>query len=84
MYFVRPENIMLLCSVSQRGRRKKGIGGGENKRKRMTSPIPLPFPIFPRARKQLIFQLVLWASSFHTLLAWGHFLLVLVNDFVRG
>ena len=28
MYFVRPENVMLLCSVSQRGRRKKGICGG--------------------------------------------------------
>ena len=30
------------------------------------------------------FQLVLWASSSHILLAQGHFLLDLVNDFIRG
>ena len=34
--------------------------------------------------KQLKFQLVLWASSSHILLAQGHFLLDLVNDFIRG
>ena len=32
----------------------------------------------------LEFQLVLWASSSHILPAQGHFLLVLVNDFVIG
>ena len=30
------------------------------------------------------FQLILWISSSHILLAWGHLLLVLVNDFVIG
>ena len=33
-----------------------------------------------RAWEKLEFQLVLWSSSSHILLAWGHFLLVLVND----
>ena len=37
-----------------------------------------------KARKNLKFQLVLWASSSHILLACGPLLLVLVNDFVRG
>ena len=35
-------------------------------------------------RKKLDFHLVLWTCSSYVLLAWGHFLLVLVNDFVRG
>ena len=39
---------------------------------------------FIRAHKILEFQLVHCASSFHKLLAQGHFLLVLVNDFVGG
>ena len=30
------------------------------------------------------FQLILWVSSSHILLAWGHLLLLLVNDFVIG
>ena len=37
-----------------------------------------------RACKKLEFQLVLCASGFHILLAWGHFMLVLINDFVSG
>ena len=36
------------------------------------------------ARKKVDFHLVVWASSSYILLAWGHFLLILVNDFVRG
>ena len=36
------------------------------------------------ARKKLEFQLVLCASGSHIFIAWGHFLLVLVNDFVTG
>lgn len=37
-----------------------------------------------RIRKKLELKLVLnWVSSFYTLLVRGHFLLVLVNDFVR-
>ena len=36
-----------------------------------------------RARKNLEFQLILWASSSHILLTGGHFLLVLVIDLVR-
>ena len=36
-----------------------------------------------RARKELEFQLVLWATNSHISLAWGHFLLILVNDLVR-
>ena len=78
--------MLLLCSVSQRGRRKKGIGGGggvgENKRKRMTSPIPHPFPIFPRARKQLIFQLVTAAFTF--CLPETTSCSSIFNDFVKG
>ena len=35
-------------------------------------------------KKKLEFQLVLWGSSSHILLGWGHFLLVLVNNFIRG
>ena len=34
-------------------------------------------------RKKLDFHLVLWASNSYIFLAWDHFLLVLVNDFVR-
>ena len=34
--------------------------------------------------KKLDFQLVLWESSYHILLVQGHYLLVLINDFVRG
>ena len=38
-----------------------------------------------RAWRKLIFlQIVLWAHSSHTLLAQDHFLLILVNDFIRG
>ena len=29
-------------------------------------------------------QLILWVSNSHILFAWGHLLLVLVNDFVIG
>ena len=60
------------------------------------SPLPLPLPLLTpvmqaslmlvelkRACKKLEFQLVLWPSSFHILLAWDNFLLVVVNDFVR-
>ena len=36
-----------------------------------------------RARIELEFQLVLWATNCHISLAWGHFLLILVNDLVR-
>ena len=36
------------------------------------------------AQKELEFQLVLWVSSFHILLAQGHSLLIKVNDFVGG
>ena len=37
------------------------------------------------ACKKLEFQFILCASRcFHILIAWGHFLLVSVNDFVRG
>ena len=35
-----------------------------------------------RARKKLQFQLVLLANSSRILLAWGHFLLFVVNDLV--
>ena len=35
------------------------------------------------SKQNLEFQLVIWASSSLNLLAWGHFLFVLVNDFVR-
>ena len=36
-----------------------------------------------RARKELEFQLVLWATNSHISLARGHFLHILVNDLVR-
>ena len=39
---------------------------------------------FLNYHKKLEFQLVLWASSSHILLARGQFLLVLVKDFIRG
>ena len=42
------------------------------------------FCFFNRAQNKLEFQLVLWVGSSHILLAWNHFLLVLVNDLVRG
>ena len=35
-------------------------------------------------KRNLELQLILWVSSSHILLAWGHVLLVLVNDFVIG
>ena len=35
-------------------------------------------------KKTLEFQLVLWVISSHISLAWGHFSLILVNDFVCG
>ena len=35
------------------------------------------------SKQNLEFQLVIWASSSLNLLAWRHFLFVLVNDFVR-
>ena len=38
----------------------------------------------PGHEKKIEFQLVLWASSFHISFAQGHFLLVSVNDFIRG
>ena len=38
----------------------------------------------PGHEKKIEFQLVLWASSCHIFLAQGHFLLVSVNDFIRG
>ena len=41
------------------------------------------FSMVYRAQKKLEFQLVLWASSSHILLARGLFLLVLVNDLVK-
>ena len=51
---------------------------------------PLSAPGSPRmirhqqcSKQNLEFQLVLLASSSLVLLAWGHFLFVLVNDFVR-
>ena len=34
-------------------------------------------------KKTWITALILWASSSHILLTWGHFLLILVNDLVR-
>lgn len=34
--------------------------------------------------QKIVFQLVVWANSSPILLIWGHFLLVLVNDLVRG
>ena len=34
--------------------------------------------------QKIVFQLVVWANSSHILLIWGHFLLVLINDLVRG
>ena len=85
MYFVRPENIMLLCSVSQRGRRKKGIGGGgggENKRKRMTSPIPLPFPSSPGLENSLYSSFRQAAFTF--CLPETTSCSSLFNDFVKG
>ena len=36
-----------------------------------------------RAREELEFQLVLWATNSHISLAWGHYLPILVNDLVR-
>ena len=36
-----------------------------------------------RARKELELQPVLWGSNSHISLAWGHVLVVLVNDSVR-
>ena len=36
-----------------------------------------------RVRKEREFQPVLWASNSHITLAWGHILLILVNDLVR-
>ena len=42
------------------------------------------FCFFNRAQNKLEFQLVLWVDSSHILLAWNHFLLVVVNDLVRG
>ena len=58
MYFVRPENIMLLCSVSQRGRRKKGIcvwggggGGGGEQKEEDDLPNPPPFSPLPPGTK---------------------------------
>ena len=41
-------------------------------------------PVSGLEKKKLEFQLVLWASSSRILLAWCNFLLVLVNEFVRG
>ena len=37
-----------------------------------------------KKKRNLEFQLVLWASISHILPTQGHFLLVLVNDFVIG
>ena len=54
MYFVRPENVMLLCSVSQRGRRKKGIGGGGGggeQKEEDDLPNPPPFSPVPQGSK---------------------------------
>ena len=55
MYFVRPENVMLLCSVSQRGRRKKGIcggaGGGREQKEEDDLPNPPPFSPLPQGSK---------------------------------
>ena len=84
MYFVRPENIMLLCSVSQRGRRKKGIGGGENKRKRMTSPIPLSFPSSPGLENSLYSSLSFGQAAFTFCLPETTSCSSLFNDFVKG
>ena len=35
-----------------------------------------------KKKKQLEFQLDLWASNSHISLAQGHFLIILVNDFI--
>ena len=48
------------------------------KKKRKTSVLSIQSLILKHG-----FQLVLWTSRLHILLAWSHFLLVLVNDFVR-
>ena len=40
--------------------------------------------VYAGVEKKIEFKLVLWASTFHNFLAQGHFLLVVVNNFVRG
>lgn len=40
--------------------------------------------VYAGVEKKIEFKLVLWASTFHIFLAQGHFLLVVVNNFVRG
>ena len=40
--------------------------------------------VYAGVEKKMEFKLVLWASTFHNFLAQGHFLLVVVNNFVRG
>ena len=40
--------------------------------------------VYAGVEKKIEFKLVLWASAFHIFLAQGHFLLVVVNNFVRG
>ena len=47
-------------------------------------PVRILFVQIRAWKKKLEFQLVLWASSCHSLPAQGHFLLVIVNDFVNG
>lgn len=34
--------------------------------------------------QKIVFQFVVWANSSHILLIWGHFLLNLINDLVKG
>ena len=43
-----------------------------------------PDPLFSGLDEKLIQTYIFWASSSQILLAWGHFLLVSVNDFVKG
>ena len=76
---VRPENIMLLCSVSQRGRRKKGIGGGGGEQKEEDDlPNPPPFSHLPQGSKTAYIPACPLGKQLSHLLARDYFLLVFI------
>ena len=85
MYFVRPENFMLLCSVSQRGRRKKGIGGGGRAKGRGWPPqSPSLFPSSPGLENSLYSSLSFGQAAFTFCLPETTSCSSLFNDFVKG
>ena len=89
MYFVRPENIILLCSVSQRGMRKKRIceggGGGERTKGRGWPPqSPSLFPSSPGLENSLYSSLSFGQAAFTFCLPETTSCSSLFNDFVKG